>query len=165
MYGLMVFCAMLIFYNLTMPAHLLWTLMFLKQCSTEEVSASWAGVNEDAFRDWPWCVLNAISNLEFSTATHNHATSVLTIFRLTLTTGTQIAMTTSHYQQLTGMVFGQMNHFHSITCGSRTSWTDWDCITRFLHGRKLGLLLGLTVLALRDSGLICACLEVIWTKC
>ena len=68
------------FDNLTMPLHLLWTLMFLKQCSTEEVNAARAGVHEDTFRDWVWRVLTVISNVEFVSVIHNYVTSALTIF-------------------------------------------------------------------------------------
>ena len=74
------------FDNLTMPLHLLWTLMFLKQCSTEEVNAARAGVHEDAFRDWAWRVLTVTSNAEFVSVIHDYVTSSLTIFRLILTT-------------------------------------------------------------------------------
>ena len=37
------------FDNLTMPANLLWTLMFLKKHITEEVSTTRAEVHEDVF--------------------------------------------------------------------------------------------------------------------
>ena len=70
------------FDNLTMPARLLWTLMFLKKCSTEEASAARAGVHEDTFRDCAWCVLTVISNVEFA---------------IILTTSTQIATVTLCY--------------------------------------------------------------------
>ena len=68
------------FDNLTMPVYLLWTLMFLKQYSTEEVNAARAGVHEDTFRDCVWRVLTVISNVEFVSVIHQYVTSALTIF-------------------------------------------------------------------------------------
>ena len=68
------------FDNLTMPVCLLWTLMFLKQHSTEEANSARAGVHENAFRDWAWRVLTIISNSDFVSVMHDYVTSALTIF-------------------------------------------------------------------------------------
>ena len=79
------------FDDLTIPANFLWTLTFLKQHSTEEVSATRDEVHEHDFRYWAWRTLTAISNTEFASVAHDRGTSVLTIFRLILTTDAQIA--------------------------------------------------------------------------
>ena len=63
-----------------MAVHMLWTLMFLKKCSTEEVNTAWARVHEDSFRDWEWRALTAISYTKFTSVARDYATSVLTIF-------------------------------------------------------------------------------------
>ena len=65
------------FDNFTMPACLLWTLMLLKQCSTDEASAAWTRAREDTFRDWVSRTLTDIIDAKFSSVAHNHITTVL----------------------------------------------------------------------------------------
>ena len=50
---------------ITLPVHTLWVLMFMKQHATEENNAGRAGVHEDTFCDWTWCVISVISNVPY----------------------------------------------------------------------------------------------------
>ena len=47
----------------TEPKHLLWSLMFLKLYSSENVLASIAGVDEKTFRKWTWHWVRILSEL------------------------------------------------------------------------------------------------------
>jgi hypothetical protein len=47
------------------PKHLLWTLLFLKNYSTEEVSTRVVGgADKKTFREWCWIFIEAIAKLE-----------------------------------------------------------------------------------------------------
>jgi len=57
----------------TRPIHLLWALLFLHLCDSEEVSAGLVGADEGTYRDWVWLVVGAIAELKprvASAATH-----------------------------------------------------------------------------------------------
>ena len=46
------------------PEHLLWSLLFLKTYSTEEILAAQVGANEKTFRRWAWFYAEGIANLD-----------------------------------------------------------------------------------------------------
>ena len=48
------------------PYHLLWSLMFLKIYSTENVLASIIGVDEKTFRKYSWPIIKLISDLKLA---------------------------------------------------------------------------------------------------
>src|SRR5688500_2714584 len=45
------------------PVHLLWTLLFLKTYSTEQVLSQFIGVDEKTYRKWVWFYLEGISKM------------------------------------------------------------------------------------------------------
>jgi len=45
------------------PKHLLWSLLFLKQYSTEHVHAAQVGVDVKTFRKWAWLYTGALAKL------------------------------------------------------------------------------------------------------
>ena len=77
-----------------MPTCFLLTLVILKQHTKDEVSTARTGAHEGTFRYWAWRVLTAISSADFASAARDRAAPVLTIFRLNLTTGAQVATLT-----------------------------------------------------------------------
>jgi len=45
------------------PKHLLWSLLFLKQYSTEQTHAAQVGTDEKTFRKWAWLYTGALAKL------------------------------------------------------------------------------------------------------
>ena len=59
------------------PKHLLWTLLFLKGYSTENIHAQMAGCSAKTFRKWVWFTIDKLSNIEVVRTTNKHSTAVI----------------------------------------------------------------------------------------
>ena len=153
------------------PRYLLWTLLFLKQYSTDDVSSNIVGVSSKTYRQWVWLTIDAISSKANQVVSKKKFKSLTNFFhyffkfRSFLPNGSRMIMKVSVSCRLTAQTFAFLNLQHLIANGSPTSSMAPPFDMRLLSLSKGAKYDGSMDLSLQESSVISTYFAVALSSC